>query len=164
VPEHDVTNEVVPRGTGVTDFDACLQPLLAKGYRGYLLIEMAHAEPKQPLKEHLLRGVDMFRRYERGSKTKHEDSSRNIHIPSTPFRDSAIPLPDFAMAATGPAPRPALRRCRPGRDAAAQTLGQPPVPRHRRRQAILLAGRHGERVPRPVGEACPSGFGVTLER
>jgi sugar phosphate isomerase/epimerase len=59
-------HEVVPYGTGVTDFDACLQPLLAKGYRGYLLIEMAHAEPKQPLKENLLRGVEMFRRYERG--------------------------------------------------------------------------------------------------
>lgn len=56
-------HDVVPYGQGITNFDAFLQHLLGKGYRGYLLIEMAHAEPKQPLKANLLRGVEMFRRY-----------------------------------------------------------------------------------------------------
>ncbi len=54
---------VVPYGQGVTDFHTFLAHLLGEGYRGYLLLEMAHAEPKQPLKENLLRGVEMFRRY-----------------------------------------------------------------------------------------------------
>lgn len=60
-------HEVVPYGTGVTDFDAFLKQLLGHGYRGYLLLEMAHAEPKQPLKEILSTGVKMFLPYERNA-------------------------------------------------------------------------------------------------
>jgi sugar phosphate isomerase/epimerase len=59
-------HSVVPYGEGVTDFHAFLPQLLAKGYRGYLLIEMAHPEPRPPVKENLAKGVELFRKYERG--------------------------------------------------------------------------------------------------
>jgi sugar phosphate isomerase/epimerase len=56
---------VVPYGRGVTDFGTFLTALLGKGYRGYLLLEMAHPEPMEPLLENLRHGVGMFRKYER---------------------------------------------------------------------------------------------------
>jgi sugar phosphate isomerase/epimerase len=58
-------HNVVPYGQGSTDFESFLKALLATGYRGYLLIEMAHPEPKPPVKENLQNGVAMFRPYER---------------------------------------------------------------------------------------------------
>lgn len=56
---------VVPYGEGITDFPAILERLQAKQYRGYLLIEQAWAEPREPLLENLGRGRDRFQPYTR---------------------------------------------------------------------------------------------------
>lgn len=59
-------HDVVPFGEGVTNFKAFLDHLLGKNYHGYLLIEMAWNEPREPVLENLRRGRDLFRPYLRG--------------------------------------------------------------------------------------------------
>lgn len=58
-------HDVVPYGEGITDFDAFLGLLLAKKYRGYLLLEMAWSEPREPVVANLIRGRDLFQPYVR---------------------------------------------------------------------------------------------------
>lgn len=53
-------HDVVPYGEGVTDFKAILDQLHARRYRGYLLLEMAWAEPREPVLENLRRGRDLI--------------------------------------------------------------------------------------------------------
>jgi sugar phosphate isomerase/epimerase len=52
-------------GQGVTDFDAFLGDLLGRGYSGYMAVEMAWAEPKQPLLENLTKARERFEKYVR---------------------------------------------------------------------------------------------------
>lgn len=56
---------VVMYGEGVADFDAFLADLLGRGYAGILLVEMAHATPREPVVENLRRARERFARYER---------------------------------------------------------------------------------------------------
>ena len=58
-------HDVVPYGEGITDFKSLLEQLRSKSYRGYLLIEMAWAEPKEPVLENLRKGRDLFQPYAR---------------------------------------------------------------------------------------------------
>lgn len=58
-------HDVVPFGEGITDFKAILEQLHAQNYHGYLLIEMAWAEPKEPVLENLRKGRDLFQPYVR---------------------------------------------------------------------------------------------------
>lgn len=58
-------HDVVPYGDGITDFKALLEQLRSKNYRGYLLIEMAWAEPKEPVLDNLRKGRDLFQPYAR---------------------------------------------------------------------------------------------------
>ena len=55
----------MPFGEGVTDFKAFLSHLQEKNYSGYLVIEMAWAEPKPPLLENLLKARELFLPYVR---------------------------------------------------------------------------------------------------
>lgn len=52
-------------GEGVTDFPAFPDLLTSKLYHGYLVIEQAWAEPKEPILGNLRKGLDLFRKYER---------------------------------------------------------------------------------------------------
>jgi sugar phosphate isomerase/epimerase len=56
-------HDVVPFGKGITDFKAFLDHLFSKSYHGYLLIEMAWNEPKEPVLENLRKGRDLFQPY-----------------------------------------------------------------------------------------------------
>jgi sugar phosphate isomerase/epimerase len=58
-------HDVVPYGEGITDFKAILDQLRSKNYRGYLLIEMAWSEPKDPVLANLRKGRDLFQPYAR---------------------------------------------------------------------------------------------------
>jgi len=58
---HDST----PYGTGVIDFETMLVELLGKGYSGYLLLELAHSIPREPVFENLRRGRELFRKHSR---------------------------------------------------------------------------------------------------
>lgn len=58
-------HSTVVYGDGVTDFEAFLDLLAAKAYRGYLVMEQAWAEPREPIVDNLLKGVKRFRPYER---------------------------------------------------------------------------------------------------
>lgn len=55
----------VPYGDGVTDFKAFMEHLRAKHYRGYLLLELAYAQPREPVLENLRKGRDFFTPYAR---------------------------------------------------------------------------------------------------
>jgi sugar phosphate isomerase/epimerase len=57
-------HDAVPYGTGVIQFEPLLNELLDSGYSGYLLVELAHSTPKEPVFENLKRGRDLFRKYE----------------------------------------------------------------------------------------------------
>jgi sugar phosphate isomerase/epimerase len=56
-------HDVVPYGEGITDFKGILERLHAKSYRGYLLIEMAWAEPKEPVLASLRKGRDLIQSF-----------------------------------------------------------------------------------------------------
>lgn len=56
-------HDTVVFGEGVTDFDGFLRHLLGKKYRGYLVIEMAWREPREPVVENLRKAYEMFRPY-----------------------------------------------------------------------------------------------------
>jgi sugar phosphate isomerase/epimerase len=58
-------HDVVPYGEGITDFKAICDALGAKNYSGYLLIEMAWREPREPIVENLKKGRDLFQPYTR---------------------------------------------------------------------------------------------------
>jgi sugar phosphate isomerase/epimerase len=58
-------HDVVPYGEGITDFKAICDALIAKNYSGYLLIEMAWREPREPIVENLKKGRDLFQPYTR---------------------------------------------------------------------------------------------------
>lgn len=60
-------HDVVPYGQGITDFKAILELLRAKNYSGYLLLEMAWAQPREPVVENLKKGRDLFQPYVRVS-------------------------------------------------------------------------------------------------
>jgi sugar phosphate isomerase/epimerase len=53
-------HDVVPYGEGITDFKAILELLRAKNYRGYLLLEQAWREPRDPVLPSLAQGRDLF--------------------------------------------------------------------------------------------------------
>lgn len=57
-------HEAVPYGTGVVPFEPMLQALLSGGYGGYLLLELAHSTPKEPVFENLRHGYEMFKHHE----------------------------------------------------------------------------------------------------
>lgn len=57
-------HDSVPYGNGVVQFEPMLKELLSKGYAGYLLLELAHNTPREPVLENLLHGRDMFKSYE----------------------------------------------------------------------------------------------------
>jgi sugar phosphate isomerase/epimerase len=52
-------------GAGTTNFDAFLDDLLAHDYSGYLVVEMAWAEPKPPVLENLTKARERFAKYAR---------------------------------------------------------------------------------------------------
>jgi sugar phosphate isomerase/epimerase len=56
-------HDTVPFGEGVTDFKAFLDHLLSKSYSGYLVVEQAWAEPKEPVVENLRKAREMFEPY-----------------------------------------------------------------------------------------------------
>ncbi len=56
-------HDTVPFGEGVTDFKAFLDHLLSKNYSGYLIVEQAWAEPKEPIVENLRKAREMFAPY-----------------------------------------------------------------------------------------------------
>lgn len=56
-------HDVVPYGEGITDFTAILDLLRAKRYRGYLLLEQAWREPREPVLPSLANGRDRFLPY-----------------------------------------------------------------------------------------------------
>ena len=58
-------HDTVVFGDGITDFEAFLDLLVGKKYHGYLVIEQAWKEPKEPIVENLRKGVNRFRKYER---------------------------------------------------------------------------------------------------
>ena len=58
-------HDVVPYGEGITDFKALGEALVARNYQGYLLLEMAWREPREPIVENLKKGRDLFRPYVR---------------------------------------------------------------------------------------------------
>lgn len=61
-------HDTVPYGEGVTDFKAFLSHLLARAYRGYLVLEFAAAEPREPIIGNLRRGRDLFQSYVRPAR------------------------------------------------------------------------------------------------
>jgi sugar phosphate isomerase/epimerase len=58
-------HDVVPYGEGITDFAAILDLLRANNYRGYLLLEQAWREPREPVLPSLAKGRDLFLPYAR---------------------------------------------------------------------------------------------------
>lgn len=56
-------HDTVPFGEGVTDFKAFLDHLLSKRYTGYLVVEQAWSEPKEPVVENLRKAREMFEPY-----------------------------------------------------------------------------------------------------
>lgn len=58
-------HDVVPYGEGITDFKAICDALVAKNYSGYLLLEMAWREPREPIVENLKKGRNLFLPYVR---------------------------------------------------------------------------------------------------
>lgn len=56
-------HEVVPYGEGITDFKTICELLVAKNYRGYLLLEMAWRQPREPVVANLIKGRDLFKPY-----------------------------------------------------------------------------------------------------
>ncbi|WP_345262734.1 sugar phosphate isomerase/epimerase family protein [Nibrella viscosa] len=58
-------HKVVRYGQGVTDNARVVEQMLAHGYKGYLLIEMAPPQNKETLEEDLKRAYQLFRQYER---------------------------------------------------------------------------------------------------
>jgi sugar phosphate isomerase/epimerase len=56
-------HDTVVYGEGVTNFDDFLQHLLSKKYSGYLVLEQAWAQPREPIVANLLKGVAMFKKY-----------------------------------------------------------------------------------------------------
>jgi sugar phosphate isomerase/epimerase len=58
-------HDVVPYGEGITDYTAILDLLRAKNYSGYLLLEMAWAQPREPIVANLRKGRDLFLPYVR---------------------------------------------------------------------------------------------------
>lgn len=58
-------HDVVPYGEGITDFKAICDALMAKNYSGYLLLEMAWREPREPIVANLKKGRDLFQPYAR---------------------------------------------------------------------------------------------------
>jgi sugar phosphate isomerase/epimerase len=58
-------HNVVPYGEGVTDFKAIGEALVARNYHGYLLLEMAWREPREPIVANLRKGRDLFLPYVR---------------------------------------------------------------------------------------------------
>lgn len=63
--ERGAGHNTVMFGEGVTDFDAFLSHLLAKSYSGYLVVEMAWAQPREPIAANLRKAKDLFQRYAR---------------------------------------------------------------------------------------------------
>ncbi|HYE31205.1 MAG TPA: sugar phosphate isomerase/epimerase family protein [Methylomirabilota bacterium] len=57
-------HEAVPYGTGVVKFEPFLDELMKHGYSGYLLLELAHNIPKEPVLANLQSGHAMFKKYE----------------------------------------------------------------------------------------------------
>lgn len=57
-------HDSVPYGTGVIKFEPMLAQLLAHGYSGYFLLELAHSTPREPVLENLKRGFEIFKKYE----------------------------------------------------------------------------------------------------
>jgi sugar phosphate isomerase/epimerase len=58
-------HDTVVYGEGVTDFKAFLDHLRTRNYRGYLVLEQAWAQPREPVIENLRKGVELFKSYER---------------------------------------------------------------------------------------------------
>ena len=56
-------HQVVDFGDGVIDFDPFLRDLLDGGYTGYLLIEIAWAEPRKPVVVRLSAALKRFQTY-----------------------------------------------------------------------------------------------------
>jgi sugar phosphate isomerase/epimerase len=56
-------HRVVNYGEGVVDFDPFLRDLIDGGYAGYLLIEMAWAEPREPVLPRLIAARERFQAY-----------------------------------------------------------------------------------------------------
>jgi sugar phosphate isomerase/epimerase len=63
--ERGAGHDTVVFGEGVTDFKAFLEHLLSKNYSGYLVIEMAWKEPREPVVANLRKAEAMFRPYVR---------------------------------------------------------------------------------------------------
>jgi len=63
--ERGAGHDTVVFEEGVTDFKAFLDHLLAKTYSGYLMIEMAWREPREPIVENLRKARSMFQSYVR---------------------------------------------------------------------------------------------------
>jgi sugar phosphate isomerase/epimerase len=58
-------HDTVVFGEGVTDFKAFLDHLHSKKYNGYLVIEMAWNEPREPIVENLRKARELFQPYVR---------------------------------------------------------------------------------------------------
>lgn len=58
-------HDVVPYGEGITDFKAIGDALVATNYSGYLLLEMAWQQPREPIVANLQRGRDLLLPYTR---------------------------------------------------------------------------------------------------
>lgn len=63
--ERGAGHNTVPFGEGVTDFKALLAHLTAKNYSGYLVVEMAWAQPREPIVENLRKARALFQPYVR---------------------------------------------------------------------------------------------------
>ena len=59
-------HDTVVFGEGVTDFTAFLDLVTRRNFHGYMVLEQAWAEPREPIVENLRKGVAMFRKFERG--------------------------------------------------------------------------------------------------
>jgi sugar phosphate isomerase/epimerase len=58
-------HDTVVFGEGDTDFKAFLDLLMKYHYRGYLVMEQAWAQAREPIVENLRKGVELFRSCER---------------------------------------------------------------------------------------------------
>ncbi|MDQ8184738.1 sugar phosphate isomerase/epimerase family protein [Pelagicoccus sp. SDUM812002] len=56
-------HDTVKFGQGITQFDPFLEDLIEGGYTGYLVIEMAWKEPREPLTENLREARERFERF-----------------------------------------------------------------------------------------------------
>lgn len=63
--ERGAGHNTVVFGEGVTDFDGFLRHLFEKKYSGYLVVEMAWAQAREPIVENLRKARDKFQRYVR---------------------------------------------------------------------------------------------------